>query len=127
MFGAEANSDEACAHPARQRGAFQQAQGPRGPSGLRLIQATPNLLLDSRLHALREARGKPAAMLYFLEIVAAHCAFAKRLCQYVGRGDSVLDGQIDTDTSDRRHGMGCIADAQQAGPMPLPQTIGPDG
>jgi hypothetical protein len=59
---------------------------------LRLIQATPGLLLDDRLHALRKACGKGAATLYFLEMVATYRAFAKGLCQYVGGSDRVLNG-----------------------------------
>jgi hypothetical protein len=38
-----------------------------------------------------------------------------------------LNGQIDTDASDRGHGMGCIAYTQQTRPIPLPQAICPDG
>jgi len=94
---------------------------------LRLIQATPNLLLDNRLHVLRKACGEGTATLYFCQMVATDCAFAKGLCQYVGCSDRVLNGQIDTDASDRGHGMGSIADAYEAGAIPLPKAIGPDG
>jgi hypothetical protein len=85
------------------------------------------LLLDNCLHALREACRKGAATLYFCEMVAARRAFAKWFCQHVGCGHGVLNGQVDTHASDWGHGMGRIADAQQTGPMPLPQAIRPNG
>ena len=102
---------------------FQLPQWPRRPRSLRLIQPTEDLLLDNPLHALREASGKGAAALYFCEMVVAHRAYAKGFCEYIGCSDSVLNGKINPDTSDRRHRMGCIADAQEARPIPLPQTI----
>jgi hypothetical protein len=87
-------------------------KGPREPNGFRFTKPTPVLLLDDPLHALRKARGKGAAALYFLEMVATYRAFAKGLCQYVGCSDRILNGQIDTDASHWGLRMGCIADAQ---------------
>jgi hypothetical protein len=66
-----------------------------------LIQPTPDLLLDDRLHVLRKACGKGAAALYFCEMIATYGALAKRLCQAAGCSDRVLNGQIDTDASHR--------------------------
>src|SRR5215469_6123642 len=127
LLGTETDSDEACAHTAWKSRAFQLPQGPRWPSGLRLIQATPDLLLDDRLHALRKACGEGAAALHSCQMVAAYRAVAKRLCEYVSRSHRILNGQVDTDASDRGHRMGCVADAQQTGPIPLPKAVCPDG
>ena len=41
----------------------------------------------------------------------------QRRGQRVGCGDRVLNGKIDADPANRRHGMGGIADRQQAGPV----------
>ena len=92
MFGPETDTDEACAHPARERGAFEQPQGPRRTGGFGLTQTAPDLLLDDPLHALREASGKGTAALYFCEMIGTYSASAKGLCQYIGRSDRILDG-----------------------------------
>ena len=38
--------------------------------------------------------------------------------QEVGGGDGVLDGEVDADAADGGHGVGGVADAEQAGPVP---------
>ena len=38
-------------------------------------------------------------------------------------GDRVLDGEVDADAADRRHGVGGIADREQAGPPPARQPV----
>jgi hypothetical protein len=101
VLGAEPDSDESCAHAARERRSFQLPQCPRGPRSLRLIQTTPDLLLDDRLHALRKACGKGASALYFREMVDTQSTFGEGLCQYVSGTDGILNGQIDTDAPDR--------------------------
>ena len=45
----------------------------------------------------------------------------------VRRGDRVLDGEVDADPADRRHGMGGVADREQAGPVPGRQPVELDG
>src|SRR6266498_2827523 len=79
--------------PARAR-AFQKPQRPREPCWSRREQATPHLFPDQLLPALREPGGERAAALYFSEIVCADGAFAKGSCQYIGRRNGVLDGQV---------------------------------
>ena len=79
------------------------------------------------MHALREPGGEGTAALDFGKILGADSAFAKGSCQYIGRRDGVLNGKIDPHTADGRHSVSHIADAHQAGAMPLPQAIHPDG
>jgi hypothetical protein len=50
-------------------------------------------------------------------------AGAERLGEDVGRRHRVLDGDIDADATDRRHGVGGVADAQQSRPVPPLQPI----
>jgi hypothetical protein len=47
--------------------------------------------------------------------------------QDVGRGNGILDGEIDPDAADRRHGVGGIADAQQPRSIPPTQAIDANG
>jgi hypothetical protein len=47
----------------------------------------------------------------------------ERAGEDVGRGDRVLDREVDADAADRRHGVGGIADRQQARPVPAGQPV----
>src|SRR6266849_8245676 len=127
VLRADAHTDEVRAYPARKFRTFQEPDKPREPCWFRVQEATPGLFPDQLLHALREPGGKRAAALYLREIVGTDCAFAKGFCQEIGRRDGVLDGQIDPDTAHRRHGVGRIADAYQAGAIPPPQAIDLNG
>jgi hypothetical protein len=80
MFGADTDSDEPRAHPARERGAFQQPYRPREPHGFRLPEPTPNLFLDERLHALRNACGEGATALNSREVFGADTTLPKWSC-----------------------------------------------
>lgn len=51
----------------------------------------------------------------------------KRGGKEIGRGDGVLDGEIDADTAHGRHGMGGIADAKEAGQVPAFEAVHLDG
>jgi len=42
-------------------------------------------------------------------------------------GDGVLNGEIDADAADGRHGVGGVADAEQAAAGPVAQAIDGDG
>jgi hypothetical protein len=120
VLGADTDTDEARAKPTRKRRAFEQPKGPGRPCSSGLTDVSADLFPKHFLQTLRDARGECAAALYFGEITGAHGAFPKGSCQYVGRSDSVLDSKIDSDAAHRRHGVRRVADAQQAGAIPLP-------
>ena len=83
------------------------------------------------LEALREANGEGAAALHTgegaLRDDAGLEALAKRRDEQVGGGDGILDGEVDADAADGRHGVGGVADAEQAGAMPAAEVIDLDG
>ena len=54
-------------------------------------------------------------------------ALTQRRRQNVGRCDRILHGEIDADAADRGHGVRRVADAEQAGLVPLLQAIYGDG
>ena len=54
-------------------------------------------------------------------------ALAQRPCEEVGGRDRVLDGQVDADAADRRHGVRGVADAEEPGPVPARQPVHADG
>ena len=67
--------------------------------------------------------GQFAAALHGAEIIQRGGALAHARHQDVGRGDRVLDRQVDADAADRRHGMRGVADEQQAGAKPGIQPV----
>ena len=73
-------------------------------------------LLHEELHRLHHL-GRPfAPRLHLGKQLAGHAPLAQRLPENIGGGDRVLNGEIDADAADRRHGVGRIADAEQPRP-----------
>ena len=79
--------------------------------------------MDEELEALRHLGWPFPAALYLHQVALAQVSIGQRFRQQVRGGNSVLDRQVDADAADRRHGVGGIANAQQAGPAPLLQAI----
>ena len=128
MLGADANREHAVAKPDRKCCTLHEPEKPREPCWSRIAEATPgDSFLDQCLHALREPGGEGTAALDFGKIVCAEDALAKGSHQNIGRRDRVLNGKIDPHPPNGGHGVSRIADAHQAGAMPLPQAIHPDG
>jgi hypothetical protein len=75
------------------------------------------------LHPLCMPRCKLPAALYFRQVIGAKSAFAERSCQYVGGSDCVLDGKVDPDASNRRHGVCRIPDTNESGTIPAAKAI----
>ena len=126
MFGAETDADQARAHAARQRCVLQQTDWPGEALG-RPTESSSDLLAHQLLHALREAGREFAAMLDTRQIANADGAFPEGFGKNIGGRDSVLNGQIDSYTADRRHGVCCVADTNEARPIPLAQAVDLDG
>ncbi len=75
------------------------------------------------LYSLCVSHGTLAVVLDSLEIVYGGAAAEDGLGEDVGGGDCVLKGDVDADAADRGHGMGCVADAEQAGGAPVLKTV----
>ena len=90
-----------------------------------MIWISADLPADYRLNALGEPGGELAAALYFCEMTGADNAVAEWLCQDVGGCNGILDGKVDSDTPDRRHGVRRISDANESGSIPPLQAIHP--
>jgi hypothetical protein len=59
--------------------------------------------------------------LHCRQVLDAHAAGAQTWDKNVGGDGCILEGYRDAHTADRRHGVGGIADEQQARPVPTPQ------
>src|SRR5579863_4534286 len=104
---------------------FEQPHDPRETSGPGGVKTSADLLPDQCLDALGEPGRELAAALYLCEIASADGAFAKGTRQHISRRHSVLDRKIDPNTAYRRHGVGRVSNAEQAGAIPLPKAVDP--
>ena len=77
------------------------------------------------LHELRHTSWEFTPFLHASEQRFGHRSVAQRSGKEISSGDGVLDREIDADAAGRRHGMGGIADAEEAGKMPALETIDP--
>src|SRR5262249_5126682 len=83
--------------------------------------------LDLYLHALHDPRWPQAAALDTGEFHVSQLPFEQGTGKDIGSGNCVLDGEIDADAADRRHGMRRVADAQHARLVPCDQPVDSDG
>lgn len=67
--------------------------------------------VDGDLKRLGDAGGEFASALNVGESKAGHDAGFERGREDAGGGDGILNGEVDADAADRRHGMGSIANA----------------
>ena len=65
-----------------------------------------------------ENRTQLAAALHGLQVFGAQPALAQRAREAVRRRHRILDGEVDTDPADRRHGVGGVTDRKQPRPVP---------
>ena len=78
------------------------------------------------LKCLSHFGGEFPAFLDFVEMLINGAAILQRLPQNVGGGDCVLNGDIDANAANGRHGVSGIADAEKSRPRPVAQAIDGD-
>ena len=122
MFWTEAQADEAGGYTAKEGPAFEQFQRPRhGDHLIVSAQDSPDQpILNKNLHGLCDSRRQFTARLNSFEMRDCEASLCKMRGQNIRGGDGVLNCEIDTHTSDRGHRVGCIANAQEPGAIPLP-------
>ena len=86
-------------------------------------RGTDNPVLHDELQHLGKTHRQRASVLNRLQVVVAQRPRFQRARKTVGGSDGVLDGEIDADPADRRHGVRSITDAEKARPPPLAQPI----
>jgi hypothetical protein len=79
------------------------------------------------LKTLGDARGEFATLLHGTKMLIADGALCERCGEFIRGGNRILNREIDSDSTDWRHGMRGIADAQEPGARPLAQAIHGDG
>src|SRR5262245_19390559 len=83
--------------------------------------------MHTDLNGLRNARRKLASSLYRGECCFGRLSTLQIFRKHVCRGHSILDRQIDADSSSWRHRVGRIPDAQETRPIPTPEPVYFDG
>ena len=95
--------------------------------GALVVECLVDDAVGEGLDALGAADGLDAVLLDPLEVVVGEGVGAERVGEDVGGGDGVLQGDVDADAADGRHGVGGVADAEQAGEPPALEVIDLDG
>ncbi len=83
-------------------------------------------VLHEDLQPLGHARGQLPATLDPAKVCDLGQAAVERLGQQVGGCYGVLDGKVDADTADGRHGVRGVTDAHQPWPVPAGEAIDPN-
>jgi hypothetical protein len=124
VLGPEAHAEHTRRDTAQRRKPLQELHHERRPwRGLAGEHVADDAILDEELEALRGARRPFAPLLHLVQDFERHRACAQLLPEDVGRGDGVLNGEVDADAADRRHGVRRIADAQKPRPRPALEAI----
>ena len=84
-------------------------------------------VVDDDLKGLGDACGEFAAALDVGEGELGDDAGLEGGGEDAGGGDGVLNGEVDADAADGRHGVGGVADAEQAGAVPAGEAVDLDG
>jgi hypothetical protein len=129
MLAPDAEADQARGYPAQERKPLEQSQRKRHLVEHRLAdnQRRQHAVVHRTLRALDDLGRKHAPLLHFLQERIDILTPRERRRENVRGSDSVLDREIDADSSDRRHGVRRITDRKQAGTPPSLEPVERDG
>jgi len=125
VLPSDAKADQACGDSTEERHSVEQAEHERHLVELRLAQdqRRQHAIVDESLRALDDLCRKHSPLLNLLQQRVDVFSARQRSGKDVGCGDGVLDREVDPDSADRRHGMGRIADREEAWPPPARQSV----
>jgi hypothetical protein len=125
MLAPDAEADQPCRDSPKKRDPLEQAQRPGHlvQHGLADDERRQDAVVDGLLGALDDACGERAAVLHFSEKPIDIFAARKRPSEDIRRRNGVLNGEIDSDSADGRHGVGGVADREQPRPPPAFEPI----
>ena len=129
VFGKDAQGDDS-GGDSIEEGRLENEPHRPGETGLCCAadDAANESVLDENLHVLHESRGAKPTFLYRFQVCGFDRAMvSKKGNESIGGSNGVLNGKVDADASDRRHGMSGVADTQEAGAIPSLESINRDG
>ena len=119
MLGTEAHPDYAGRNPPQNGPAPEQLQRPLKGQRFRAAKDPPDhVVLYKDLKSLRGPSREVPPLLDGVKLAFGGSSLQKFWAEYVRRGHRVLNREIDSHPSDRRHRMCCITDTEQSGPRP---------
>jgi hypothetical protein len=127
VLGLEAHADEASGEVFEAWDAGGDAEGERRRDWAGVLEGAGEDAVSEDLHALGVADGALAVVLDASQIVHGGAVAEQGFREDVGGGDCILEGDVDAYAADGRHGMGCVADAEQAGRAPVLKVVDLDG
>lgn len=127
MLGADAHSHSATQDALQPGNPHKCTQLPWGTRLNGSSQKVQRRLVNTRLGSLNDADGKFAALLYFRQQLVRRAPLPQWLGQQIGRGDSILNSEIDAYSAGGRHGVGRVPNAEQSGTMPSAQSVDLNG
>jgi hypothetical protein len=123
MLRPDADTDQASWNSAQYR---EAGQHPKGERGLKLTappeHARDDSVLEHDLETLCHARGQLPAPLHPPQMVDGELLGTQSLGKLVSGGHRILNGQVDANAADRRHGVRSVADAKQPRAIPSAQA-----
>lgn len=124
MLRTEAEADDARGKAPEIGKASEELEGPGRSNGLRTCQNAANhAILYEDLQRLRGARGESSALLDSTQVVLCDRSTHEFCRQDIGCCDGVLNGEIDADAADGRHGMSRVADAKKSRQEPAGEAV----
>jgi hypothetical protein len=132
VFRAYAEAYEAGGGAAEERDSGKGEEDRVGAHGGGVAEEGHQHAVSHDLERLGEAGGELAAVLDLFEGEFGDRGAAveigeEGLGEDVGGGDGILDGEVDADASDGGHGVGGVADAEEAGGEPAFEMVDLDG
>ena len=123
MFRSYAHADRMRHQASHSGDAYRHPELPWRFRRTRITEQSIECLMRTCLHPLSHARRELAPALHSCKKIFRHSPLAQGVGQQVRGRDCVLDRQIDSHPSHRRHRMGSVSDTQQPWQMPFPQTV----
>lgn len=124
MFGAKSHSNDSGGNASQERPVLNYSQRQWNFERLGAAEDAPNhIFLHQNLQPLHGARRELPPSLNCGKVVVGERTRAESRSQNVGCGDCVLNREIDSYSSDGRHCVGGIADAQKSRTPPPAQPI----
>jgi hypothetical protein len=127
VFGADSDAYEAGQESAEQWAPGEDAEGEGRIDGCRVAKDAREKVVDEDLEGLSDAGGEFAAMLDVREGEFGDDPGGQDGCEDAGGSNGVLNGEVDADAADGGHGVGGVADAEEAGEVPAGEAIDLDG
>ena len=127
MLGLQTDADEASGEVLEAGNVCEDAKGEGWGDRAGALKGAGEDAVGEDLDSLCVSHGRFAVVLDSLQIVYGGAAGEEGLGEDVGGGDCVLKGDVDADAADRGHGVGRVADAEQAGGAPVLKAVYLDG